>query len=366
MTKCIYCGKAREFNREHVIPKFLGNFEPVNPIIDNLVCNVCNSNKFSKLETEFKEDSQEGILSQQFNLSNSNSIRIRGKNVKLKSKSPFDDSFFDDTFPFLKEENNEPVVDFKSQIKIKNYANGYQIFTPEALRNIKKSPSKFKKTKERLKCVKGTNIRIFTGGNSAEEGGDLDEIIKLLKEFGVKYNEGGRKFSPIEPTKGKGFEVNMDCTITVEICRVLAKIIFNYFIYCCIQEKKEKLLFENNFNQIKSFIAGDKNIKREDVIVSHREDVILYDEKVNNKRYAGHIIIFYSEGDKIYGKITILGCKIYKILIGTIPISWKIDSFGCGHLFYPFDNSIHNLTQEPQSNPTPEQIKTSFGLFKRI
>src|SRR3989339_349599 len=169
--KCIYCGSQNIFNTEHVIPQFLGTFEPISPTLktkDKLVCQNCNSKIFSSLETEFKEDSWEGITGQMLNLTRSNSVRIRGTNAKMECLSGLGDKFFDEIFPFLKEENKKFVVDLKPQIKVRNYAgeSGYQIFLFDALKDIKKSPKKFKRVKERIKTTGKNNFAIFTGGDS--------------------------------------------------------------------------------------------------------------------------------------------------------------------------------------------------------
>ena len=85
--ECLYCRSQSIFNKEHVIPQFLGTFEPINPTLktkDKLVCQNCNSKIFSLLETEFTEDSWEGITGQMLNLAGSNSVRIRGANVKME------------------------------------------------------------------------------------------------------------------------------------------------------------------------------------------------------------------------------------------------------------------------------------------
>jgi hypothetical protein len=128
----------------------------------------------------------------------------------------------------------------------------------------------------------------------------------------------------------------------------------------------ENLLYTHNFFRILSFIKGDQNIKTKDIITSIDKDFMLYDEKIRGKRLLAHFITFKAEEDKIISEITFFGKIIYTVILGELPDNLKSDNFGCGHLFHPFLKTIHNLTQEPPLNPTPEQIKTSFGLYKRI
>lgn len=369
--KCIYCGSQNIFNKEHVIPQFLGTFEPINPTLktkDKLVCQNCNSKIFSSLETEFKEDSWEGITGQMLNLTRSNSVRIRGANAKMECLSGLGDKFFDEIFPFLKEENKKFVVDLKPQIKVRNYAgeSGYQIFLFDALKDIKKNPKKFERVKERIKTTGKNNFAIFTGGDSKEDDTQMNEAISLLKEYGITYNEKERKFVPVNPAENKQFEVNMTCTITPNICRFIAKVAFNYFSFCALQDQNHAILYDSCFDKIKKFILGDTEIERKEIITEVSNDPITYHEKESGKRFVGHIIVFFQEDGRIFSKLTFLGGKVYKIFLGTATHDFQNNNFGCGHLFFPFDKSIHNLTQLPKENPTDEEIKQSFGLFRRI
>ncbi len=69
MPQCIYCLKKESEvtfkKREHVIPSSLGSFQPLNPTLlggDGLVCDTCNGEVFSPLETLFMEDTLEGYM----------------------------------------------------------------------------------------------------------------------------------------------------------------------------------------------------------------------------------------------------------------------------------------------------------------
>lgn len=370
MAKCIYCNQTNtEFNDEHVIPQCFGGFEPLNPILkklDGLVCKTCNSKTFSALETIVKEDSEEGLFAQQINLERSGSVRILGKRLEINSVPGFGDSFFNQMFPFLKFENGKIVVDLKRQVKVKNYANGYQIFPVDALEATKKAGgNKFEKVKKRLSNVKGSDISIFSGGDSLESN-DLDTIISLLKDFGVKYNEKERKFEPANKLKDQKWEINLQCTVDRDIGRVLAKIVFNYFTYCALQEKQVDLVYREDFKKIRDFINGNETIPLKDIIVSIDKDCILDIERGKNERVIAHIIVFKIENGKIVGRLTLFGKRVYEIIVGDMPEPLNRNNFGCGHAFNPFERTIHNLSQKPKENPTEEDVRVTFGLFKGI
>jgi hypothetical protein len=42
------------------------------------------------------------------------------------------------------------------------------------------------------------------------------------------------------------------------------------------------------------------------------------------------------------------------------------DRFGCGHVFDAIGHVILNISQNPPIHPTEEQLRTTFGIFKRL
>ena len=376
--KCIYCGTEETFNTEHIVPQSLGTFAPVNPTIlpsDGLVCEHCNSVVFSALETEFKEDSYEGITGQMLNLTGSNSVRIRSINVQMECLSGMDDSFFNEVFPFLKEQNKKLVIDVKPQVKVRNYAgqSGYQIFSLEALEKIKEESTQsktkldaFNKIKKRLKMSGKDNLAVFTRSDDHHDDSQLNYAIALLGAYGVAYNERERKYAPMPQDDGKQFEVKMQCTITRNVCRFVAKVAFNYFAYCALQDKEQSVLYQSAFDRIRKFVLGDETFQMKEIIVETSNDPITWHEKESGNRFVGHTIVFYQENGLVFSKLTFFGGKVYKVLLGNAMNNFLDNNFGCGHLFFPFDHSIHNLTQRPKEKPSEDEIKKSFGLFRRI
>ncbi len=371
MPKCIYClkdeNKTSFNNREHIMPQFLGKFTPLNPIIKgDLTCDRCNS-IFSKLETNFKEDSEEGIYSQMLNLDNHGSIRLRGKNVKMKCISGIGEDFFNKTFPFLEVQNDKIVAVFKPHIKLKNYDGVYQIFIPETLKKIKQNKKKFLQIKERMKNLNKKDICIFADANYEGDNKNYNEIVSLLKNFGIiNYKEKQGRYANLQNVKGKKLKVNMECTINKDIARVLAKVAFNYFAYCAKQDNREDILFSDEFSPIRNFIYGrDKNLRLKDIIRSIDKDFILGEEKIRDERLIAHIVTFNIDNGNIIASQTFFGKRVYEIIIGEAPQEFLVDNFGCGHVFDPFSKTIINLTQELPVNPTKEGVRASFGLFKR-
>jgi len=368
MPKCIYCLKddsSTSFrSREHVIPACLGSFTPLNPTVtakDGLICDACNTRIFSSLETNFIEDSYEGVTGQRLNIEGRNSVTIRGKNFKIDQLSGFGDKFFDEMFFFLKPQDGKLVPELKKQIKLRRFQGGYRVFLPEALIAIKPGTAKFKKISNDLKKLSQKDMCIFADSHES-----VNQIIRLLKDFGVNYKEKkvkDRHFSP-----GERLEIKEDytCRINIDVGRVLAKIALNYFTYCTIQEKATTFLYRLEFDYIRKFISSGEGTLKE-IIPSINEEPILLEEAKEKKRFIVHFITFREEDGIIVARTTFFGCPaVYKIILGKIPPEFHQKGFGCGHAFDPFSHQIHNLFQREPRELTEKQIRLSFGLFKRF
>lgn len=366
MPKCVYCLKDEtqtSFNsREHIIPSSMGKFVPLNPTIKgDIVCDACNTKIFSPLETNFIEDTYEGVMSKMLNLDGSGSVRICGKNFKIEQISGLGEDFFDEMFYFLKWENNKIVVDLKRQIKLRNYDGGFQVFLPEAMERIKKDSSKFNEVKANLKKLKQKDIQIF-----AESPEAIKEIIELLKGFGINYKERESKGRPLSPNDKLELKQDYACKIDKNIARVFAKIAFNYFSYCAMQDNMEEILYGSEFDETRQFILTGNNFPLKKIIPSINEEPILLEERTEGKRLIAHLINFLKDNGNIVTRMTFFGLPaIYKIVLGPIPPGLNKDSFGCGHAFSPFTREIYNLAQRQLKNPTENDIRLSFGLFKR-
>lgn len=367
MAKCIYClkdGTETAFlTKEHVIPQSLGTFTPLNPNIKgDVVCDSCNTEILSPLEANFIEDSMEGFFAQRLNLNNRNSVTMKNDNFKVDTNSGFGHDFFNQMVFPLRPENEKLVPYPKTQVKFRGLGGqSCRVFFPEALKQIKKDSKYFQKLSSDMKKLSQKDMCIF-----AETHDDMDEVIALLKDYGVTYNEKERHHMPFE--EGEKYELTEDysCTVNHDIGRVLAKIAMNYFAYCCMQEGQESLLFLPNFDPIRNYIFKGEG-KMRDFIVSVNEDPITYEENQSKKRIVSHVINFVEEKGIVVSKMTFFGCPaIYKIILGKMPDGISTESFGCAHLFDPFSKRVINMANKPTPvELTPEQIRTTFGIQKR-
>jgi hypothetical protein len=362
MKRCVYClceeDEVTTFKgSEHIIPKFLGGRSPFPLIEKNLVCDNCNSVKFSNLETIFKKDSYEGIFTYMLNLEASKSVWVVANNITISNDCGLGDDFFNEIFPFLKLENEKLVIDVKSQLKIRD-KNGYQVFTFENLLRIKQNgTTEFQKIKDRLKKISEEDIAIFMLSKDGTSD-NVDDFISLLKEYGIDYSEKERKFVENKDLESNKFGINWEFKITNNFMRVVAKIALNYFIYCSAQEGDyfKNTLFDNTFDKVKNFIIKDDCDWREIIELSDQKPIPGVEPK--SIESVSHLISFTSVNEHIIVSLSLFGYSLYKIDLGKNSFLSSIYGFGCEHVFNPKTKILSRM------NLIPIKAEGSFGLFK--
>ena len=365
MARCIYCKKNHQevgfSKREHVIPEFFGVYENT-PTLHGLVCDVCNGDVFSPLESKFKEDTLEGIRYQQMcNMTGSSQVRIRNEKAVPKFSSGIGDKFFDEVFPFLDWQDNEWKVVLLPQIRIKQAGGGFHVFLIDRLKDI--SAGKRKKIKKQLGRVEPKDVSIFVPGDS-EDDERMDDAIAFVRELGIPYKEKSRSFAKVADKAGDvpngEFVVEVSCTIDSEYGRVIAKIAFNYLAYCAQEAGNAELLFDPTFDKLRKYVSGEIELPVKDVIVDVRPETVLWDEKKKGMRFVGHIITFRAVGERIIAELSFMGGMTYEVLLGDVPEGLDTSSFGCGHLFLPLDRQIRRLTANKEKGLKDES--EGFGL----
>lgn len=367
MNSCIYCLRdalqTSFTGKEHILPSLLGSFTPLNPTFlaeDQMVCDACNTRVFSRLETIFAEDTGEGVYAQRLCLGARKSVILRGQRFSIARIQGFGDAFFDSMFLFLEHTENGARVVLRDQIKVRRFEDGYRVFLPEALEALTPGSSEFKRIAEALQRATPADISVFAKSTETHT-----RIIDLLRTFGVDYRHKEPRWHPITPGRPDFIEEIHEGEIDKDVGRVIAKIAFNYFSYCALQSRKRALLLSSNFSSLRAFV-GDGQGDVKDTIPSFNEPPILQDERDRGQRIVAHMVSFLPEGRKIVARLTFFGLHVYKVVLGDLPAELSRDDFGCGHIFDPFGGRILNLVQRPPPNADENELRATFGLFKRI
>ena len=252
------------------------------------------------------------------------------------------------------------VPRIRSQIKFKRRSGGYRVFFPERLSTIDPESKEFAKKSQELQSLERENISIFGSDRDS-----LDEIVALLRTFGVNYQEKEARLRQTAP--GDHIEVHEEysCTIDNDIGRVLAKVAFNYFAYCASRENREDILFLPHFDSIRNFVhAGQGELRS--FIPSIAEEPILYEERNANLRRIIHLINFLPDNGNLVARLTLFGREaVYMIILGPMPPELLSEDLGCGHAFDPLNHVVLNLTQNPETLANPRNEAAEYGLFRR-
>jgi len=370
MSICLYCGKndgqVTFGGREHVIPRMMGSFEN-SPTLIGFVCDECNSQIFSALETRFKEDTEEGLYLQMHDFGKAMQVRIRGNNLKLKASSGTMGDLFDLIFHFFVYQDGMWKVVPRSQIQIKSRDGvGLTILLFDEVRKLNRSSRKFFRLRNLVSSAESKNINIFTLEEKPDDDKNHAEAMELIKELGVEYKQGTKKTESIEneALPQKEFVMNLQATVGRDSARVIAKIAFNYFTHCAIKSGKPDAPYRQNFSRIRSYIAGQVELPVREVITEISDSTIVLDEVEAGGRVPWHTVTFSEEGGHVVARVSFVGRKTYTVDLGPIPEDLRSESFGCGHIFNPIGHKIHGLTQNSVLRGTMQE--RGFGLYNRI
>lgn len=368
MKKCIYCGKTDSeitFDKgEHVIPRMLGTFND-NMILHDCVCDHCNSVVFNLLETKFKEDTVEGVKYQMLNFEDRPEIRVRNKDLKINFETNLGSTFFNEIFPSLILQNGKLVVIFKPQIKINGYCqSGFRVLFLDKIIGMKTNCGAFKNIKEQLKKANKKEINVFVNAQSNNDNAEYQKAMKILSELEISYKEHEKQYISTAPDINNIIHVNTHSMIGEDFCRVIAKIAFNYFAFCAISCGMSDILYENNFNDVKEYILSDTPSLREKIIFIEKEP-ILAEEAILQMRIPWHVLAFEEENGNIIVRISLLGQRTYKIILGKIPDLINKPNFGSGNIFDVVSHNIDYITKN-RNKIGSNQRPSSLGLFNKI
>lgn len=353
MKCCIYClqspPEASFKGQEHLIPEFLGRFNP-DLLMGDLVCDRCNG-VFAKIERLFSEDTGIAVDLARFNIPGKNgpkqSVRIIGNHVKFEMVSDGDLGVFEKAFmtvaPQIALGSRHGLI-FRPQIVFARKTNRSIgiIFIDEYLK------IKFKKTrrnKERCEDL----IRWF--GNDPKEISIVsnDQVISkktiigiLQSDFRTTYNEHrAESFNE----KDRGSEIRITTTTDFDddnLLRVPCKIAFNYFAFCCQSSDLESVLYAPHFDPIRNYILRGTRLPSGARPISLTEPPILLSERNVVVKPIAHQLFFKSDGRILTSRVALLGCN-FSVLLGPYPFIVPSSKFGCSHNFDLVSGRIRQL-----------------------
>lgn len=332
--RCIYCleikSKSNYLKREHVIPQCFGKFSPDNLILYETVCDNCNKYFGEKLELFLGRDSLEGVERLRHGIKPKeplkNRRRVKSKICKGEWKGVI-------VIESHRDDSNEVGLEKVVQAGFYNkFKHQYDYFEPKDI----PSADELKRNGYKIR-----NKKIWL---IAEKGHELDSLIELLYEKGIKVSIGDKS---IEYDKiNEKFNVQMELTIDRTIFRAISKIAFNYLSYVA----GKRFLFDDTFNEIRRFIRYDEG--KSDRFIGVNAPPILYDdqklEKFSIKVTEGHLINLGWRGKGLFSKISLFNTSTYLIkLCNSFNGIWR--PINSGHHFDIDSKKISKLVSVRKS-----------------
>lgn len=263
--QCIYCLEKKdesEFNREHVISRFMGTYENA-PVLNNFqVCKKCNSYFCEHIENAVSFDSLEGLLRIEHRFTPMHTDRAIGR-TRLKIKGQND--IFDGLTMFASsnpESSNRLKIEIAPAVGIilDDKTRKYEYFSIDSI------PECNDEIGERLRNCKQPFIAF---------GYEESIVTAALTQKGYNLSNvtytGNLDLSQF--TSETSLEMRINCKVDDILSRLSAKSIFNYLCYAYGKEFALKSGFDNfrsfvrdgnNSESIKMFIndGGLRNIPR--------------------------------------------------------------------------------------------------------
>lgn len=218
------------------------------------------------------------------------------------------------------------------------------MFKIDSLKEIRsRDNSKFKKYKSRFQSINKdkSEVSIYIPDDGKNT---VSETIRILNDYGFRFDEKKRNYlPPNDRLTPSNIGLDFKWEFNDEHKRLIAKIAFNYFAFCCFETRTPKLINSNEFSDIKSYIIGENNTYGSNINLN-TDTFHLKDEKEQGVKFLCNIITLALDEGCLVCEVSFIGIpNLYKIKLGLLPEMYKNKAFGVGHVFHPILNSIDNL-----------------------
>lgn len=356
MQRCVYCddrNKNSFTKKAHVLSQFMGNFQPDIYFRGDVVCDDCNSELGKTIERHFAEKSFEGLIAR---------LHLRRKRDKQSAVILFNSSLlkfrfhteesitYDPLFLLIKSILNK-VKSVKDPLLLLKKGNLYAfIFVEDVI--LLKSENKVKKLQQRIKVFReGTELGEWIGDkdNSAE-------IVQCaLPKLGLKANFDDESVNE----KPKQIKSSFIATQSVDTntARFIAKVIFEYFVYCANESSLISSVFSEELKPIRDFIKGGKGNAKNFVSVINNDFVSPTIKQQNNYYFLAFEVI----NGFLVGKVAFMDSLGYKVNIGRSPLLLSENRIGNAHAF----NLTNKTTKKMYSGKIPKISTSEFSIYNK-
>ena len=323
--RCIYClenKKKTEFNKDHVIPRCFGAFEPDNLTLLNTVCSSCNQYLGDNLEINLGRDSLEGVTRYNYKIFPGGKTRFRRLIFKIEREGLLKGMLVSPKAQLL---DGLPEIELLDQVGFFSIKTEQYEYFPDF--NI---PEKDQLENDGY-SFSDKEIRVI---------GDFDRLQGMLTRKGYPANFLREEVLFISPDEKKNIPVVIKARIDRTIARGMAKIAFNYLAHVISKD----FVVGRDFNKIRNFIRyNDGNF--DDLFRIEKKPILK--KEIEQRRWIldGHLIVVNWYKDDLVCKLSIFNRIIQMTYV--IQLSNRYSGIWIpictGHYFDVLSNKISRL-----------------------
>lgn len=323
MPKCLYCHEVKNasaFNREHVVPEAFGTFEH-NMVLQQVVCEACNTYFGSHLDVRLARDSIEGLDRYEHGVKRPRATTMFGRAGLLRARVN-DGGFYQGAQVWWgpSGDGKNLVLRPVPQCGVSDES-GKQVWF-----EVDKLPAR-------------SDLEDFGQGvplTLKPFGADFAEVEALLKEKGYAP-------SPLEqlgsPPPGP-IDIHITGTIDRVLMRSIAKVAFNYLAY-----HYEGIARMEQFDAIRRYIRYDIVPSASPVSLSAGE--FLAGLPADRAPLAHGVGVSWNRG-QVVGQVTLFFRFHYRVVLADGGFLFTPTLIAKGHLFDPTNRQIVELTADPR------------------
>lgn len=328
MQRCVYCdtrNKNSFTKKAHVLSQFMGNFQPDIYFRGDVVCNDCNNELGKTIERHFAEKSFEGMIAR---------LHLRRNKNKQSAVILFDSSLLKFCFDTEEAITYDPLLllvrsildkirSTKDPLLLLKKGNLYAFIFAEDITHLK-SKNEIKKLQNRIKTFRqGTEFGEWIGDRV-----DSAKIVQCaLLELGLKFNSSNENVNE-DPKQIKASFIATQA-VDVNSARFVAKVIFEYFVYCANESSLISSIFSKELKPIRDFIKEGRGTAKNFVSVINNDFVSPTIKQQNNYYFLAFEVV----NGFLVGKVAFMDSLAYRVNIGKSPFLISDNIVSNAHAF---------------------------------
>jgi len=339
MSQCIYCKRIDvPFNREHVIPEAFGSYGSDTMVLNNAVCQECNSRLGAEIDQVLSRDSYEALI-------RANSVpQGRGTGERFQPRRAWGNLPDHESWGVVR--GARFVIDWNtrrpkllSQIIVRTREGALHTFLAHEFSGAEDAL---------LQDLPPGAIQIV-GTDVAE----VDHLMELVRNRGIRLRERETVSAPPAALQSE-IRTVIEGRIDTKTWRSIAKIAFNYLAF----HEGVKFVLSDRFDPIRSYITGDRTDR---AMVRLLNAPILAEETYYWRAFQGHLIAYQTEDRSLRGKVSLYNSITYEVMLcGDLGFYLPLKN---GHAFDPVESRASRLGSIPFGVLRPAEATHLLSFF---